>query len=148
MNVGQKMSFYEGCFGPENPDLLEEAKAKLSLIRKERIISLNNKFEKRVSEESVDDKEMLSEQQEKEVEAQCDEQKGRLPDTLTDMGLGGLLPGQIVNIGSKQVFDGENTFNMEWEVVRNLSSLSGQTESGVFLNHNSILISIKISLSL
>ena len=144
MNVGQKMSFYEGCFGPENP---EEAKAKVSLIRKERIISLNNKFEKRVSE-SVDDKEMLSEQQEIEVEAQCDEQKGRLPDTLTDMGLGGLLPGQIVNIGSKQVFDGENTFNMEWEVVRNLSSLSGQTESGVFLTHYSILILIKISLSL
>jgi hypothetical protein len=67
MNVGQKMSFYEGFFGPEDPDLLEEAKAKLSLIRKERIISLNNKFEKRVSEEGVDDKEMLSEQQEIEV---------------------------------------------------------------------------------
>jgi uncharacterized UBP type Zn finger protein len=41
LNVGQKMSFFEGCFGPEDPEILEEAKAKLSSIRQERIISMN-----------------------------------------------------------------------------------------------------------
>ena len=79
---------------------------------------MNKKFEKRVSEESIEEREMSSGLQEKGVETKCDEQEERLPDT----------------------------YNMEWEVVRNLNSLYGPTESGVFLTLYSFLILINITL--
>ena len=43
------MSFFEGCFGPENAQKLEENKVKLTEIRKRKIQSLNKKFPKKVA---------------------------------------------------------------------------------------------------
>ena len=65
---------------------------------------MTKKFEKKVSEESIEEREMSSGLQEKGVEAKCD------------------------------------------EVVRNLNSLYGPTESGVFLTLYSFLILINITL--
>ena len=49
------------------------------------------------------------------------------PVSLTEFDLGGLLPGQILNYGNKTICDGNTNINMEWELVRNLNSLSRQS---------------------